>query len=210
MNDIEKFIIKNYIHHNLISILDRARKIYPETFTDELYVQEMQKIDDYVKKIYFDRKNTECESLNGKVSKKKEIDTDNVQGPNIVEVNQTNCLKSTDTSGSMQQNISVETLEAQHPKRIPPTINGITSCRCVARVVDNEKTAKSTDIINIDSKTGQKIYGRQCKNTISDGNDRFCGIHTKTLPYGIFHEDPSDNVKNIIEKKFNRVRNNEG
>lgn len=105
-----------------------------------------------------------------------------------------------DPSVNVPQQLRHATTQVQTPLQPAVTL------QCLARVVTASRAAMSYDYISYPVNTTVPVYGRQCKNVRLNDQTQFCRIHDKKCEYGIFADEPREEVKNLCFRKYNRLK----
>jgi hypothetical protein len=186
MEEIEKGLIRNYIKHNLISLLNKIKQIYPDEITDDIYKHELDILDRYTFDINISLTQQLNLSSNDPETSEEEITPEPTSPPVQTIIQQ-----------QPEQSIIQQQPEQTISRKPKQPMEVIGKPICIARVMDLEKPITYLP-------TGQIIYGRRCKKTIYN-NSQYCMFHTKNNPHGDFEKEPSPHMRTHFEKKASKL-----
>lgn len=240
---MEEFIIRNYVYRNLCDMLLKMNKLYPELMPDEMLLEELECLKEYVSTLKIkDRlaESTQETDVAEKASAKKparKSKKEKVATPSIDVTTPLFTFDAAQFQSEQQQPLATEPVitpkkathkskSSQEPSVVVPSqftfdasqfqvgqtpaqqseTQSATTHQCSARVITASRSAMSNDYMSYPANSTVSVYGRQCKNVRQNDQTQFCRIHDKKCEYGIFADEPSEEVKKMCLRKYNRLK----
>jgi hypothetical protein len=228
---MEEFIIRNYVYRNLSDMLFKMNKLYPELMDDEMLLIELECLKEYVSTLKIKERLAESTESTTEApqptpnkkavrkGKKEKTVTplvdittplftfDAAQFQSEQQLPLVTAPKKATRKAKANQEPNIVVTQFKFDVTQPSVTQPSVTHQCLARVVSTSgKGVSSHDYMSYPVNSTVPVYGRQCKNVRQNDQTQFCRVHDKKNDYGIFTDEPSDDVKNLCLRKHARLK----